>query len=97
MCLGLPKGFNRCGYEVDGDSMFKSTGRLLIRLWPKGTDPHYDKFNVPVWAMEKDGFLYVRTYMPRTNKGCTDVIEGGTITEFCPDAIDVGEFYDEID
>lgn len=46
--------------------------------------------------MELDGYLFVRTVSPRTARIFTDVIEGGTLA-MAPGAINVGEFYDEID
>jgi hypothetical protein len=89
--LGLPKGFNRIG-PVD-----KSLSKPLIRLWPEKSHFKYDKFNIAAWAMEKDGYLFVRCYMPRLNWTFVDVIQNGTIKEICPDAVDVGKFIDEID
>jgi hypothetical protein len=94
--LGLPRGFNRGGLEMKNKEE-RWTNKFLIRIWPEGKYPDWDKFNVPVWAMEKDNFLFVRTYMPRINRGCTDVIEKGELKSLCPDIIDVSEFYDEID
>ncbi len=89
--LGLPKGFDRLG-PVEN----KAERALNIRLWPKGAKPDWDKLNMAVWALEKDGYLFVRTYMPRVNHPLVDVIEGGTLA-LCPQAINVGEFIDEID
>lgn len=87
IALGLPKGFNKVGQAEKSN----------IRLWSVGTKPDWDRLNVPVWAMEKDGFLFVRTYCPRINVGWVDVIEGGK-KEDCPaGVIDVGSFKDEID
>ena len=97
MCLGLPRGFNRCGLVVQPDGIAKSNNVLMIRLYTEGNIPDWDHLNVPVWAMEKDGFLFVRTYMPRNNMSAVDVIENGKIAELCPNAIDVGKFYDDID
>ncbi len=88
IALGLPKGFNRFG-----------EGKLYIRLH-QGTTPDWNKFNVPVWAMEKDGFLFVRTYSPRVNATIVDVIEGGTFDLFKErreSVVDVGAFINEID
>ena len=93
--LGLPKGFNRPGW-LKG----RHNNQMNIRLWVSpeehGAECGWDKLNVPVWAMEKDGFLFVRTYSPRINETNVDVVQGGTLA-LCPDAIDVGEFADEID
>jgi hypothetical protein len=68
----------------------------LIRFWLKGTHPDWDNLNVPIWALEKDGYLFVRTYMPRINDSFVDVVEEGLLG-LCPTAIDVSKFYDEID
>ena len=71
---------------------------MFIRIHEKGTvkAEFWDKFNIPVWAMVKDGFLFVRTYAPRTNQTFVDAIEGGTL-ELVPQAIDVSKFYDAMD
>ena len=91
--LGLPKGFNKPGYTVDRKG---SRNQMMIRLWTEGTMPEWDHLNVPVWAMEQDGFLFVRTYCPRINDAYVDVIEGGKLVNV-PGAINVAEFVDEID
>lgn len=108
MALGLPKGFNRSGQTLDiFNAHFKEgphKGRrkpntasfMEIRLWLAGQDPGWDEFNIPVWAMVEDGFLFVRTVCPRTARVITDVIEGGTL-DMVPNAVDVGKFVDEID
>jgi len=93
IALGLPKGFNRPGWEFIPK---RTSNQMVIRNWTDGTKPDWDKLNIPVWAMEKDGFLFVRTYMPRVNLTAVDVIEKGTLA-LCPQAIDVGQFYNEID
>jgi hypothetical protein len=88
--LGLPKGFNKVGEYA----------AFLLRLWPKGTKPQWDKLNVPVWSLEQDGHLFVRTFTPRLCRPSVDVVEGGTRKESLPaklKGIDVGEFYEEID
>jgi len=46
--------------------------------------------------MEQDGFLFVRTYCPRIDDSYVDIIENGTLL-MTPDAINVSEFYNEID
>jgi len=93
--LGLPKGFNRPPME---------SNKIIVRLWPKkdkntidsGT-PIWNRYNIPVWALEKDGFLFVRSVSPRIAQITTDVVEGGALDLLVPDATDVGRFYDEID
>lgn len=90
-CLGLPKGFDKVG-----DAREKITKEPYIRLWGKGTKPDWDKLNVAVWAQEKEGYLYVRTFSPRINKTYVDVIAGGTMA-MVPGAVDVADFKGEID
>jgi len=58
--------------------------------------PTYDKFNVPIWAMEMDGYLYVRCYLLRNNWLFVDVVKGGKL-EHAPGAIDAGMFYNDMD
>lgn len=93
--LGLPKGFNRPTWCMrDGGP----ENQMFIRLWEKPEDAAgvWDRFNVPVWAMEREGHLFVRTVSPRVGWQFVDVIKGGTV-EMVPQAIDVGQFHDEID
>lgn len=90
-CLGLPKGFCRVGYTAR--TGYQSHVRLYIS--PEGLHI-WDKFNVAVWAMEKDGFLFVRTYCPRINISYVDVTKCGTL-DLVPGSIDVSKFYDEMD
>lgn len=86
--LGLPKGFNRVGSQTPGP---------FVRCWEAAADcVQWNKFNLATWAMESDGHLFVRTYMPRINLSVVDVIRGGTVA-LCPGAVNVGEFVDEID
>lgn len=88
--LGMPKGFNRVGAILDEQTH-------NIRLFPKGSSVDvYDHLNVPVWAMEWEGFLFVRCFVPRRNYSFVDVIEGGTL-DMVPTATNVAEFIDEID
>ncbi len=87
--LGLPKGFCKVGRR-------KEKGDTYVRLWQEGQRPDWNNCNVAVWAMVRDGVLYVRTYLPRVNLTYVDVIPGGTLA-LCPGALDVGTFYDEID
>ena len=99
VALGLPKGFNKPGWDTDSNDRFhagKCKNLMEIRFWADGEHPDWDDLNVPIWAMEKDGYLFVRTYCPRLNIGYVDVIKGGTL-ELCPRAIDVATIYDEID
>jgi len=92
IALGLPKGFNRCGTME-----WPETPHCFIRLYEKPKDrTEYNKFNMPVWAMEKDGFLFVRCYSPRVNWTFVDVIQGGKL-EHAPGALNVAEFIDDMD
>lgn len=92
IALGLPMGFNKPGLDQNG----AARNKMDIRLWPKGTHPHWNHLNIPVWAMEEDGFLFVRTYAPRVNFAWVDVIENGTLL-MVPEAINVANFINTID
>ena len=94
--LGLPRGFNKPGFDIDPKGGFKVPNEMSIRLWKKGDAPDWDHLNIPVWAMEKGGHLFVRTYCPRINYGHVDVIQGGTL-DMVPNAVDVSAFKGEID
>lgn len=93
IALGLPKGFDRYPQFERGAHVQSE----IIRLHPEPPEDFWNELNVPVWAMELDGVLFVRTYGPRVNRLWIDVIPGGKRTELCPQAIDVAEFYDQID
>ncbi len=100
LALGLPKGFCRPGFEMMPGGEADPKGRrntIAIRMWTDGAHPKWDRFNVPVWAMDQDGALFVRTYAPRLNLTFVDVVDGGKRAELCPDAIDVAAFVDGID
>jgi len=91
--LGMPKGFNQCQRrpgEMAADS------KLLIRVWGKGEQPNWDERNVPVWALEHEGMLFVRTVAPRIGRVDVDIVQGGTLASV-PQALDVAKFIDEID
>jgi len=98
IALGLPKGFHNPGWFRNDETPggWKHYNQMEIRLWPEGKFPDWNHLNIPVWAMEEDGFLFVHTYAPRINMTWVDVIEGGTL-DLVPNAINVSEFYDEID
>jgi hypothetical protein len=98
MALGLPKGFNKVGARLDDPFAGKQTTN--IRIWPKGSDPGWNKLNVPIWAMEHEGNLFVRTYCPRVNVGYVDIIEGGEFSALAknwPGVFNVHAFIEEID
>jgi len=97
LALGLPRGFCRTGMVEFGDTQF-----TYIRLH-ETSSVEYDKFNIPVWAMEKDGYLYVRCYSPRCNWLFVDVVKDGKLEQasfkdgdYEHKAVDVGKFYDQI-
>lgn len=90
MALGLPKGFDRVG-QAEGRQQ-----EIYVRLSEKSDLGEWDKCNVAVWALEQDGYLFVRTYSPRINKAYVDVIKGGKLAQV-PGAINVGKFKDDID
>ena len=87
--LGLPKGFNRIGDDHKDNDEY-------VRLFVNKNGLIYDKFNVPVWALEKDGYLFIRTFAPRLNRTFVDIHKGMKIS-MVPNAIDVSKFYDEMD
>lgn len=94
IALGLPKGFDRVGtirtgFEGIGGSPTRSTNiRLIVDVEKM---EKYDSLNVPVWAMEKDGYLFVRVMCPRINYTYVDIIKGGKFKEICPQAFNVAK------
>lgn len=87
--LGMPKGFMRIG-SVQAEKSKETNIRIfedLPKIYP------YNELNVPVWAMEHDGNLIVRCYMPRLNNSSVDVIPDKKISDlpepFCKTVIDV--------
>jgi len=95
-CLGCPKGFNRVGARYTHSPKLQGEEASHIRLWIMPKSPKWDIYNVPVWAMVQDGYLFVRTYLPRVNYAYVDIIKGGTL-ELCPKAIDVTDEIKEMD
>lgn len=93
VALGMPKGFDGCA-RVPGKTVSEST--LPIFIWREGTHRPYDNLNVPVWAQEIDGFLFVRWVSPRIGLVQVDIIEGGTL-DMAPGARDVATFADMFD
>lgn len=101
IALGLPKGFNKVGTiktgfedESDDNSRRSTNIRLTVDFIKK---EGYDFLNIPVWAMEKDGYLFIRVMCPRVNYTYVDIIKGGKFEEICPDAFNVADVIDEID
>lgn len=104
IALGLPKGFTRIG-AVDLEIM-----KHYIRLYENPENrAEYNRFNIPVWAMEHradngENYLLVRVYSPRNSWHYIDVIKDGKMEmasfkdgPYEHKAINVGDFYDEID
>ena len=93
--LGLPKGFNRSGWCFHDQ---RTHNQMSVRMIPAGSaGPAYNDFNVPVWCLDEDGFLFVRVALPRLSGWILDVYEGGKKSEICPDAIDMTGRTDEYD
>ncbi|KKK53446.1 hypothetical protein LCGC14_3094730, partial [marine sediment metagenome] len=67
-----------------------------LRLYPAPCKPDYDFFNIAVWTMEEDGFLFVRSFSPRVDITFIDVFEGGKLTDV-PEATDISPILDKID
>lgn len=95
VALGLPRGFNKPGYDYEAEPP-RAIIKMGIRLWANGTRPDWNHLNVPVWFLESDGVLFVRTFMPRINLGLIDVVDGGS-ADLVLHALDVAKFLDEID
>jgi len=65
--LGLVPGFN------------KDINNPIIRLHKRnGFKMKWDALNIPVWFKIQNGFMYVKTFLPRVNCIMIDVIEQGT-------------------
>lgn len=93
IALGLPTGFN---HPTICDDKGQPHTKMIIAFWDIHEKPEWNHLNVSVWALERDGYLFVRTYMPRVGKTRIDVIKNGKL-DFVPNAINVAEFYDDID
>lgn len=92
--LGLPKGFNKVGCIQPQFKLVKRSNNIYLFLEQV---PKYNNCNVPVWAMIKDGYLFVRVYMPRINSSIIQVIKYPYSIELPKGSLDVSTFYDEID
>lgn len=93
IALGLPKGFNKPGPD---DSKTRMRNTIDVRFWATGA-PEWDHLNIPVWAMIEDGYLFVRTYCPRVNRGFVDVVNDDSFDPLPPTVLNVREFIDDID
>ena len=93
--LGLPKGFNKVGPIYFSEIDIRKNN---IRLFSNASNIlSYDNLNIPVWAMEEDGYLFVRVFLPRRGETYVDIIKGGKREKICPQALNVADFIDEID
>ena len=96
IALGLPKGFNKVG-ALSNSLTHRDFSTNIRLVFNPEVFPRFDRINIPVWAMEEKGYLFIRTYCPRINYGYVDVIKGGKIEELCPDTVNPKDFYEEID
>jgi hypothetical protein len=94
--LGLPKGFCRVG---------KDQKCCEVWLYEKNNFDFFNFCTLPIWAMEEDGYLFIRCYMPRVNMATVQVIKDGKFDElekYCqehnlPVPQNVANFIDDID
>lgn len=93
VALGMPKGFDKVGVIPTTKDAGTSTN---VRLWTGLPKDLWNRLNVPVWAMEYEGHLIVRTFLPRVGRHYVDVVRGASLSD-APGAIDVSDFLDQID
>lgn len=89
--IGLPVPFARVQYREGAQEEVKTNIRM--HLYPVNYGTYWDVFNVPVWAMEMSGVLFVRTYSPRIDQTHVDIITGGSmewLQKSYPTAVDIG-------
>ena len=94
--VGLPIPFARVQYRTSQEEVRTN---IRMHLYPVDYGTYWDGFNVPVWALELKGYLFVRTYCPRTDQSYVDVIKGGSIAmirERFSSVIDIGPITDRI-
>lgn len=71
IALGLPKGFNKVGKLPDNMS-------TNIRIFEsEKIKVAFNIFNLPTWTMEYEGYLFVRTYVPRVDMSFVDIFIDG--------------------
>lgn len=81
--LGLPKGFDRIGYQKDMKLYIFENQKEQEKIW------NYDKFNVPVWKYQNEkGHIFVRGYIPRLNQGFIHIILEGDFDKIKAQKID---------
>ncbi|KKN55675.1 hypothetical protein LCGC14_0579770 [marine sediment metagenome] len=91
VALGLPKGFARINKSE------QQTCKIRFHLDPIQIQKFSGKFNIVVWAMEKNGYFFMRTYSPRVDRSFVDVVKGKVDWNKLPGAFDVNEFIDDMD
>lgn len=72
--LGMPKGFNKVG-------SLPSHISNNIDIFEKINKDTFDIFNLPIWALEDDGLLFVRVFSPRVADNRIYVFESGLIAD----------------
>jgi hypothetical protein len=92
--LGLPQGFNK----VSPPTEYRKTN---IRL-SLGELNSYDHLNIPVWAYDRNGYLFVRVVSPRIDQNYVDIVKGRTIDDLRKvypkgHIYNVADFIDDID
>jgi len=71
IALGLPKAFQRVTEE---------TGIYLYEKEEEQQEDYdFDIFNIPVWAYEEDGYLFIKVYSPRILQTNVVIIKNGNI------------------
>jgi hypothetical protein len=84
--LGMPKGFDIVG------TISEKGNNIYIRD-SADVKNYFDPFNVPVWVIEDDGNLLVRTFVPRLNVSIINIFPGCKISDivFSFKGNDIGE------
>lgn len=91
MILGMPTGF---------DKIRGADQKEFINIYEKGSIPEFDFLNLPVWAMEHEGNLFVKVVCARILSIFTYIILGGKMDdlgEYKDKVVDVKTVLDKID
>jgi len=89
--VGMPTGFDK----IRGKDAIE-----IIRIYEEGKVPKWNFLNVPVWAMEYEENLLVKTCCPRTLGWNIDIVIGGkmeNLGEYKDKVLDVSTILDKID
>jgi len=92
--LGLPKPFALVKIVAERAEKFAEP---FFRFFQKnkhpmyGTDFYYGARDIPVWALEQNGFLFVQVYSPRVKKTVVEIIEGGKISDLPTSVVNVSD------